>query len=59
MLVLTRKVGEAITIGDDIRVVVIGVDRGQVRIGIHAPADVRILREELINQPKKGDKDGD
>lgn len=60
MLVLSRTPGEAIRIGDDIRVVFLGYDRGQARIGIEALSDVRILREELVNQsPKqKGEKDG-
>ena len=47
MLTLTRKSGEAIRIGDDIRIVVRDVRGRQVRIGIDAPADVPIHREEI------------
>ena len=47
MLILTRKVGAAINIGEDIIVKVIDIQRGQVRIGITAPQDVHILRSEL------------
>lgn len=47
MLVLTRRVGETLLIGDDIEVVVLGVSGHQVRIGIEAPNSVSILREEL------------
>ncbi len=47
MLILSRKAGEAILIGDNIRVVIIASDRRGVRIGIEAPTDVGILREEI------------
>lgn len=47
MLVLTRKAGEALSIGDSITIKVIEIKEGQVRIGIEAPADQRILREEI------------
>ncbi len=47
MLVLTRKVGEKILIGDDIIVSVIDVNRGNVRIGIEAPKRISILRHEV------------
>jgi carbon storage regulator len=47
MLVLTRRLGESILIGDNIRIVVVEVQRGRVRIGIEAPQDVVIRREEL------------
>lgn len=47
MLVLTRKVHQSILIRDDIVVEVLGVDRGRVKIGVSAPPDVMILREEL------------
>jgi carbon storage regulator len=50
MLILTRKIGEKILIGDGITVVVCQVSRGEVRLGIEAPADVRILREEIAGQ---------
>lgn len=47
MLVLTRKLHETIVIGDAIRVSVVGIRGGQVRLGIEAPGDVKIVREEL------------
>lgn len=51
MLVLTRKVGEKIWIGNDICVTVVQVERGKVRLGIEAPRDVNIRREELLSSP--------
>lgn len=48
MLVLTRKTGEAIQIGDSIRLTVLEVKGGQVRVGIEAPGDVTVYREELF-----------
>ena len=47
MLILTRKKGEAISIGDHIQVQVLNVKGGQVRIGIDAPRDVQINREDF------------
>lgn len=47
MLVLTRKLGEGITIGSDIRVVVLEVKAGQVRLGIEAPSAVHVHRDEV------------
>ncbi len=47
MLVLTRKLGETITIGDDIRVSILGVHGCQVKLGIAAPPDVAVHREEI------------
>jgi len=47
MLILTRKKDEAIRIGEDIRIVLVQVKGGQVRIGIECPAETRVLREEL------------
>ena len=48
MLVLTRKVGERIRIGDEVTVQVLEVRGGQVRLGLAAPAAVRIFREEVL-----------
>ncbi len=48
MLVLTRRVGEEIVIGEDIRIQVVEIQRGRVRLGISAPGDVHILRAELF-----------
>lgn len=50
MLVLTRKRGEAVYIGDDIKVTVLGVVDGQVRLGFEAAKEVTILREELASE---------
>jgi carbon storage regulator len=47
MLILTRKVGELIRIGDDVTVRVLEVRGSQVRLGVDAPTDVRIFREEV------------
>ena len=48
MLVLSRKVSEGIQIGEDIRIVVVKVERNGVRLGIEAPGHVSIVREELL-----------
>lgn len=50
MLVLTRKAGEAVTIGDQIRIRVVEVKGNQVRLGIEAPQDLRIYRQEIYLQ---------
>ena len=47
MLVLTRRIGEQLVFGDDIRVNVLGINGNQVRIGINAPKDVPVHREEI------------
>jgi carbon storage regulator len=47
MLILTRRVGETITIGSEIKVTVLGVSGAQVRVGIDAPKDVAVHREEI------------
>lgn len=52
MLNLDRRVGEKILIGDDIEIVVCRIDRGVVRIGINAPRQTQILREELLESQK-------
>ncbi|MDR3619750.1 MAG: carbon storage regulator [Paludisphaera borealis] len=49
MLVLSRKSMQSVTIGSDIRITVIRLEGNQVRIGIEAPRDVRILRDELVD----------
>lgn len=52
MLVLARKLDEAITIGDNIVIKVISVDKGVVKLGIDAPSDVSIMRNELLKDVK-------
>ena len=47
MLILTRKKDEAIRLGEDIRIVLVQIKGGQVRIGIECPSTIRVLREEL------------
>lgn len=47
MLILTRKTGEALMIGDDVSITVLGVKGNQVRLGIDAPKDVAVHREEI------------
>jgi carbon storage regulator len=54
MLVLSRKLGEKIYIGENICITVVDIDRGKIRLGIEAPRDVAIYRQELLpvqNQP--------
>ena len=50
MLILTRKSGETITIGENIQVRVLGVKGGQVRIGVEAPREVTVNREEVFER---------
>jgi len=55
MLILTRKTGETMAIGHEIRVEVLGIKGSQVKIGIHAPKKVRVLRDELLEKPLLSD----
>lgn len=53
MLILTRRVGETVMIGDDVKVTVLGVKGNQVRIGVDAPKDVAVHREEIYDRIKR------
>ncbi len=60
MLILTRRTGETLNIGDSIQVTVLGIKGNQVRIGIDAPKDVPVHREEIYEKIKNEDfVDGD
>ncbi|MFM8441964.1 MAG: carbon storage regulator CsrA [Methylococcus sp.] len=52
MLILTRRVGETLMIGDDVTVTVLGVKGNQVRIGVNAPKHVSVHREEIYERIK-------
>ena len=60
MLILTRRVGESLVIGDDITITVLGVKGNQARLGVNAPRDVAVHREEIMDKIQSGDtQDGD
>ena len=50
MLILTRRIGETIMIGDDVKLTVLGVKGNQVRLGVDAPKDVAVHREEIYRR---------
>jgi carbon storage regulator len=50
MLILTRRIGEAICIGDEVEVRVLGIKGGQIRLGIVAPKDIPVHREEIYER---------
>ena len=58
MLILTRRVGETVMIGDDVTVTVLGVKGNQVRVGINAPKNVAVHREEIFERIKREVQDG-
>jgi len=53
MLILTRRVGESVVIGDDVTVTVLGVKGNQVRLGVNAPREVAVHREEIFERIKR------
>ncbi len=58
MLILTRRVGETLKIGDNVNVTVLGVKGNQVRIGVDAPRDVSVHREEIYNRIQQENQGG-
>lgn len=58
MLILTRRVGETVVIGDDVQVTVLGVKGNQVRLGVTAPRDVTVHRLEIYDRIQKEQEPG-
>ena len=59
MLILTRRVGETVMIGDDVTITVLGVKGNQVRVGINAPKHVAVHREEIYERIKREQQSDD
>ncbi|MEP7246639.1 MAG: carbon storage regulator CsrA [Gammaproteobacteria bacterium] len=59
MLILTRRVGETVMIGDEVTVTVLGVKGNQVRVGINAPKNVAVHREEIFERIKREQEGGE
>jgi len=57
MLVLARKLDESIVIGDNIKVKIVSIENGVVKLGIDAPRDISIIRDELIQEVKQQNKE--
>ncbi len=58
MLILTRRVGETVMIGDNVTVTVLGVKGNQVRVGVNAPKEVAVHREEIYERIKREEEAG-
>ncbi|HYW03776.1 MAG TPA: carbon storage regulator CsrA [Gammaproteobacteria bacterium] len=58
MLILTRRVGETVMVGDDVTITVLGVKGNQVRIGVNAPKNVSVHREEIYQRIKREQESG-
>jgi carbon storage regulator len=50
MLIVTRRIGETVTVGDDVAVTILGINRSYVPVGIRAPKSVLVYREEIYNR---------
>jgi len=56
MLVLSRKLNETILIGDNIRVTLLGIDGDKIKVGVDAPRDIKVFREELLEATRSTNK---
>jgi len=56
VLVLSRKINQSIMIGDDVRIVIVGVDRDQVKVGIEAPREVPVHRSEIYEEIQRSNR---
>jgi len=57
MLILTRKIGQSIMLGHDIEIVVSAIDGDQIKIGIQAPKDLKILRKEVYEEVRESNRE--